>query len=312
MIVSPDNAGERVDVFIASQTNGLSRSRIQKLLTLGHIRVNGEISRASTRLKPGDEVSVTVPEPAPLDLTAEKIALDIVYEDDHIIVINKEAGMVVHPSAGHRSGSLVNALLGSGVKLSGIGGVARPGIVHRLDKETSGLMVVAKNDAAHQSLSDQLKDRSLTRIYIAVVKGTPKRYQGIIETNIGRHKIHRKKMAVLKEGGRKAVTSYKVIEPLKGGALVEVKLGTGRTHQIRVHMKSIHCPVIGDKTYGPKGKTSLIGRQALHAWKLALTHPEDGRKLNFTAPPPEDIVILIRKIGGDPSKCLKQNGIDDA
>ncbi|VAX15139.1 Ribosomal large subunit pseudouridine synthase D [hydrothermal vent metagenome] len=306
MIVSPDNEGERVDVFVASQTSGLSRSRIQKLLTLGHIKVNGKTARASRKLKSGDEVSVTVPEPEPLDMAAEKIALDIVYEDDHIIVINKEAGMVVHPSAGHRSGSLVNALLGHGSKLSGIGGVARPGIVHRLDKETSGLMVVAKSDAAHQSLSDQLKDRSLTRVYIAVVRGTPKRYQGIIETNIGRHKIHRKKMAVLKEGGKKAVTSYKVIEPLKGGSLVEVKLGTGRTHQIRVHLKSIHCPVMGDKTYGPKNvKSYLIGRQALHAWKLVLIHPKDGRELNFTAPPPEDIVALIRKMGGDPSIYLK-------
>ncbi|HEB71036.1 MAG TPA: RluA family pseudouridine synthase [Nitrospirae bacterium] len=305
MIVSPDNEGERVDSFVASQTSGLSRSRIQKLLNQGLVAVNGEKAKASRKLKSGDEVSVTIPEPAPLDMAAEKIALDIVYEDDHIIVINKEAGMVVHPSAGHQSGSLVNALLGYGVKLSGIGGVARPGIVHRLDKETSGLIVVAKNDVAHQSLSDQLKDRSLTRVYIAVVRGILKSGEGIIETNIGRHKIHRKKMAVLEEGGKKAVTFYKVIQPLKGGALVEVKLGTGRTHQIRVHMKSIHCPVMGDKTYGPKNvKSYLINRQALHAWKLALVHPAGGREMNFTAPPPEDIVALIRKTGGDPSIYL--------
>ncbi|VAX24883.1 Ribosomal large subunit pseudouridine synthase D [hydrothermal vent metagenome] len=306
MIVSPDNEGERVDAFVASQTSGLSRSRIQKLLIQGHIKVNGATARASRKLKSGDEVSVTVPEPEPLDMAAEKIALDIVYEDDHIIVVNKEAGMVVHPSAGHQSGSLVNALLGRGVKLSGIGGVARPGIVHRLDKETSGLMVVAKNDVAHQSLSDQLKNRSLTRVYIAVVKGTLKSGEGVIETNIGRHKIHRKKMAVLKEGGKKAMTFYKVVQLLKGGSLVEVKLGTGRTHQIRVHLKSIHCPVVGDKTYGPKNlKGSLINRQALHAWKLVLIHPEDGRELSFTAPPPEDIVTLIRKTGGDPSIYLR-------
>ncbi len=304
MIVSPDDAGGRVDVFVASQMSGLSRSRIQKLISQGHITVNGKTARASIKLKSGDEVSVTVPEPAPLDAVAENIALDIVYEDDHIIVINKPVGMVVHPSAGHPSGSLVNALLGRGSKLSGIGGVARPGIVHRLDKETSGLLVVAKNDAAHQSLSNQLADRSLTRIYIAAVRGTPKPDEGVIDANIGRHKTHRKKMAVLKEGGKKAVTSYKVIQPLKGGALVEVKLDTGRTHQIRVHMKSVNCPVMGDKTYGPKGKSDPINRQALHAWKLALIHPEDGKKLSFTAPLPEDIVNLIRKTGGDPSKYL--------
>lgn len=301
MIVSPDDAGGRVDVFIASQKSGLSRSRIQKLISQGLVAVNGETARASRKLKPGDDVSVTIPELAPLELVAEKIALDIVYEDDHIIVINKPAGMVVHPSAGHPSGSLVNALAGRGVKLSGIGGVARPGIVHRIDKETSGLLVVAKNDVAHQSLSNQLKDRSLTRIYLAAVNGSPKQDQGVIEAQIGRHKVHRKKMAVVKQGGKKAVTSYKVIQALKGGALVEVKLDTGRTHQIRVHMKSIHCPVMGDKTYGPKGKSDPIKRQALHAWKLALIHPENGRKLSFTAPLPEDIVALIRKTGGDPS-----------
>lgn len=304
MIVSSDHAGERVDRFISSQNSELSRSRIQKLLRQGLITVNGKTARPSMKLHAGDVVSVTVPEPEPSDVKAEKISLNVVYEDEDIIVINKPAGMVVHPSAGHKSGSLVNALLGRGSKLSGVGGVARPGIVHRLDKETSGLLVVAKNDAAHQFLSRQLKERAVSRVYIALVSGTPKRDEGIIETNIGRSRSDRKKMAVLNDGGRKAVTSYKVAQRLKGAALMEIHLGTGRTHQIRVHMKSLNHPVLGDKTYGPKGKSKLIDRQALHAWKLKLAHPADGREMSFTAPLPEDIMKLAKSLGGDPSPYL--------
>ncbi len=301
--VLPEQAGERIDRFLAAERADLSRSRIQKLISEGLITINGaSVTKASVKLAEGDEVMITIPEPEPSDLVPEDIPLDIVYEDGDIIVVNKSAGMVVHPSAGHDSGTLVHALLGHGGDLSGVGGVLRPGIVHRLDKDTSGLIVIAKNDNTHRELSGQLQRRELTRIYVAVVKGTPKTAEGTIETGIGRHRRDRKKMAVLEEGGREAVTMYEVAQQLEKHSLLEIKLSTGRTHQIRVHMAHINHPVVGDLTYGRKEKPALIKRQALHAWQLRLVHPVSGEAQQFKAPIPEDMEGLIQKIGGDPTR----------
>ncbi len=304
MIVTAIHEGERLDSFIASVQADLSRSRAQKLIAEGFVKLNGSLARVSSRVKEGDHVSLTVPDPEPLEIRPENIALDVVYEDSDIIVVNKPAGMVVHPGAGNYCGTLVNALVSRCPDLSGIGGVARPGIVHRLDKQTSGLIAVAKNDAAHNSLARQLKDRSMSRKYVAVVKGWPRRNEGVVESNIGRHKTHRKKMAVLKEGGKKAVTLYKVAQRFDSASLLEISLMTGRTHQIRVHMLSINCPVIGDPVYGGKDATFGMPRQALHAWRLSLVLPVSGSRLELKAPAPEDMKALIARLGGDPGPYL--------
>ena len=303
MKVPPDHAGSRLDRFLAESGLGVTRSRARKLIDAGHVTVNGAVAAsASLRLKEGAEVSVAMPEPEDMDTAApEDIPLDVAYEDDEVIVINKPPGMVTHPSAGHRSGTLVNALLAHCGALSCVGGVTRPGIVHRLDKDTSGIIIAAKTDRAHQSLSAQLKDRTLSRTYVAVVRGKPKSTEGIIETSIGRHPVHRKKMAVLKKGGRVAVSSYRVAQELEGASVVEVSLRTGRTHQVRVHMKHIGCPIAGDTVYGRGGGGFPIKRQALHAWRLAFTHPATGRRMELAAPLADDMAGLIRALGGDPS-----------
>jgi len=302
LTVPAGNSGERLDKFLASSELGLSRSRIQKLLEDGHITVNGASVRSSQKLKEGDTVEVIIPPPESLDIEAEDIAIDIVYEDKDIAIINKPAGMVVHPSAGHSSGTLVHALLKHfGDTLSTIGGVIRPGIVHRLDKDTTGLIAVAKNDTAHESLTEQLADRTMSRTYLAVVKGEPRPKQGLIEANIGRHRYQRKKMAALKVGGREAVSKYRVLQGLKNASVVEVKLVTGRTHQVRVHMQSINCPVVGDPVYSRGVGKYSIKRQALHAWKMKLIHPRTEEKMEFTAVIPDDMAKLILEMGGDPS-----------
>ncbi|MDH5510583.1 MAG: RluA family pseudouridine synthase [Nitrospinota bacterium] len=304
VIVPPEAADQRVDMFVASQIKKLSRSRAHALLGEGAILVNGRKVRPSHRLSAGDAVSVIIPPPLPLELEPENIPLDIKYEDDHLLVVNKPAGMVVHPAAGNYTGTLVHALLYILPNLSGVGGVARPGIVHRLDKDTSGLIVVAKTDEAHHGLSERIKERSAGRVYLAIVKGRPGPNEGRIEGNIGRSKTNRKKMKVLAQGGKPASTRFAVEAELEAHTLLRLSLDTGRTHQIRAHMMHINCPVLGDTTYGRKGGKELIGRQALHAWKLSFIHPATGQQMEFTAPLPEDMANAIRALGGDPTPYL--------
>lgn len=289
-------AGERLDVYLAGAGGGLSRSRIQKLIADSLVVVNGKPAKAGYRVQPGDRVELAVPPPLPPEVEPEAIALDILYEDGDVIVINKPRGMVVHPAAGNYRGTLVNALLQHCGDLSGIGGVARPGIVHRLDKDTSGVMIAAKTDRAHLSLAKQIKERSAGRTYLAIVHGDLKADRGEIDAPIGRHPGDRKKMAVLPETGRAALTRFRVRERYGGYTLVECRLATGRTHQIRVHMAYIGHPVVGDPKYGPKTKGFAIAGQALHSAELTFTHPVSGEKLVFSAPPPPDMQKILKQL----------------
>ena len=293
-------AGRRLDKALAALLPELSRSRVQQLLAQGCVSAAGAtITDAARKVKPGESYTLAIPPAEPMQLMASDIALTIVYEDAHLLVINKPAGLTVHPAPGHANDTLVNALLAHcGTTLSGIGGVMRPGIVHRIDKDTSGLLVVAKHDAAHQHLSKQLAERSLKRQYIAIVKGVPKPSTGSIEGNIGRSHTNRKKMAVLKSGGRTARTHYKVEEVFKDAALLRLTLDTGRTHQIRVHLTHIGHPIIGDSVYGGRGKTVDFPRQALHATTLVLIHPETGESMEFHAALPEDMRELVERLRG--------------
>ncbi|MDW7728547.1 MAG: RluA family pseudouridine synthase [Bacillota bacterium] len=283
-------SGKRIDLFLAEQVDQLSRSRAQKLIENELVTVNGITCRDKNyRLQAGEMISYILPTPEEMVANPENIELDIIYEDKDLLVINKERGMVVHPAPGHTGGTLVNALLNHCDDLSGIGGVIRPGIVHRLDKDTSGLLIVAKNDTAHNSLSDQLKDRTLRREYIALVCGRVKSARGKIEAPIGRHPKDRKKMAVV-SGGREAVTRYRVIRNYDNYSLLRLKLETGRTHQIRVHMANLGYPVVGDPIYGPGSYGDLPDQytqpQALHAQKISFIHPRTGTNMEFTAPFP--------------------------
>ncbi|MDR3451073.1 MAG: RluA family pseudouridine synthase [Alphaproteobacteria bacterium] len=307
LVITPDLAGHRLDkalsTLAALQEPGLSRARLQALLSEGQVTLdNTPLASASHKAKEGDVYTLTLPPPEKAEPEAQEIDLNIVYEDDDVIVIDKPAGMVVHPAPGNRDSTLVNALLAHcGATLSGIGGVARPGIVHRLDKDTSGLMVVAKNDVAHQALTKQFADRSLSRTYNAVVWGVPAPPSGSIEASIGRSVKDRKKMAVTAKG-RYALTHYKVIEDLGSAAVVECKLATGRTHQIRVHLAHIKYPVVGDATYGGsrRGKTGVAAqkfpRQALHATALQFIHPRTGKLRKFTSKLPADMRKLIKAL----------------
>lgn len=305
--VPPESAGTRFDKFLADALPNLTRSRQKKLFDDGRILLNGAQVKPSAKVKSGDLVEVEIPSVTPISAQPEDIHLDVVYEDADIIVINKPAGMVVHPAVGHFTGTLVHALLSHcGSSLSGVGGEERPGIVHRIDKDTTGLIAVAKNDEAHRELSRQLAERTLSRTYIAVVKGSPKTPEGVVDANIGRSHGDRKKMATLKTGGRMAVSKYKTLQTLqtvRKSSVLAVSLVTGRTHQIRVHMAHINCPVIGDPDYSRDGKYP-IKRQALHAWKMKLTHPRTGEALEFTAPIPKDMADLIKSLGGDPAPFL--------
>jgi 23S rRNA pseudouridine1911/1915/1917 synthase len=308
-IIEPTESHIRIDLFLAKQPElGLSRAQIQSLLSQGLIRVNGKPVKSSYRIVVGNKIEITVPEPEPLTVESEDIPLDIYYEDDQVIVINKPAGMVVHPAAGIKKGTLVNALLAHCQDLSGIGGVQRPGIVHRLDKGTSGLIMVAKTDFAHHSLSSQLQERSITRKYLALVYGEVEPKEGYIETQIGRHPKDRKKMAVLKDSGRIAGTYYKVSKYYSGFSLLECKLTTGRTHQIRVHLSHLGYPVVGDTTYGNKKTKKLpplfesavkqLNGHALHAQTLGFIHPVTEKYLEFSAPLPaafQQILFSIEK-----------------
>lgn len=286
---------QRLDKFLSDST-GLSRSRIKKLIESGNITVNGAKADPSYKLKTEDKIEINVPEPEKSKLEAENIPLDVIYEDKDILVLNKPRGLTVHPGAGNRSGTLVNALLHHCRNLSIIGGVERPGIVHRLDKDTSGVLIVAKNDKAHQSLSKQFKDRTIEKTYLAIVKGNPKNEEGTISESIGRHPVNRKKMAVSQKG-REAVTHYKVLKRSKDYSLVELKPKTGRTHQIRVHLKHIGYPIVGDPVYGGKKNSTphlnVGNQQLLHAYKIKFTHPTTQKELEFEAPLPQDMLKLM-------------------
>lgn len=293
MTVSPDDEGLRIDQFLAARPEaGLTRSRARRLIDEGRVTAGGRAVKASHKVAAGEAVRLTVPAPEPLRLTGEDIPLDVVHEDADLLVINKPRGMVVHPAAGHDHGTLVNALLEHCRDLSGINDVLRPGIVHRLDRDTTGLLVVAKNDEAHLSLAAQLRDRRLKRRYLAIVSGGLKDERGVIEAPIARHPIDRKRMAVV-EGGRPARTRFTVRERFTRATLVEAELDTGRTHQIRVHLSFIGHPVLGDPVYGPKKKAPFVEGQALHAWSIAFTHPRTGEELTFTAEPPPDFLALL-------------------
>jgi 23S rRNA pseudouridine1911/1915/1917 synthase len=304
-----DQDGERLDVFVARRVDGLTRSRARKLIDEGLVLVEGRAARASHRLEPGQRVSVTVPPAREPSARPEAIALDIIHEDADIIVINKPAGMTVHPAPGHERSTLVNAILahcagaGEGVALSGVGGVLRPGIVHRLDRDTSGVIVVVKNDEAHNALARQLRERSVEKTYLALIEGTPKPAEGVIDAPIARDPKNRQRMAIV-EGGRASQTAYKVLErygsqappPAPGYSLVEVRPKTGRTHQIRVHLAAIGHPIAGDRLYGKPSK--LVPRQFLHAARIAFTHPRTGERVEYAAELPADLGSLLAMLRG--------------
>ena len=284
-----ENAGKRLDQFLHSESPEHSRAFLQKLIADGHVLVNGRAGKPSYRVRDGDAVTVEIPPLRPLAAQAETIPLDVLFEDADLIVINKPAGMVVHPAAGNYSGTLVNALLHHCAgQLAGIGGVERPGIVHRLDKGTSGCIVVAKTDFAHQSLVTQFKSRMTKKIYRALCWGRFARLSDSVHTTIGRSTRDRKKMSATAARGRKAVTDYRVLRQLDDRALVELRIHTGRTHQIRVHIAHIGHPIIGDLTYGRKSEIS-VARPLLHAYKLGFAHPRTGEPLEFIAPIPDDM-----------------------
>ena len=295
LIITENEAGQRADVALAAMLE-LTRSNMQKLLDEGRAVKGTKVIKSNYKLKLGDEIVVTLPEPQPLDVQPENIPLDIIYEDEDVVVVNKARGMVVHPAAGNYSGTLVNALLYHCKNLSGINGVIRPGIVHRLDKDTSGIMICAKNDAAHVSLSEQIQSKTAQRTYLAVVRGNIKTDSGVIETQIARDKDDRKKMAVVKEGGRNAVTEYEVVERFGKYTIVKCKLKTGRTHQIRVHMEYLGYPLVGDPKYSPMKTPFSINGQALHSLALAFDHPRTGERMEFEAKLPEDLHKVVTRL----------------
>ncbi len=289
---------DRLDRYLADRLPDFSRSRIQKLIEQGQVQVNGKICDSKkAELQVGDRIHLTIPDAEPLQLEAQDIPLDILYEDDQLLILNKPAGLVVHPAPGHADGTLVNAILAHCPDLKGIGGVQRPGIVHRLDKDTSGAIAIAKTDIAHQSLQAQFKAKTARRTYLAIVYGAPKTDRGTIDQPVGRHPVDRKKMAVVPEekGGRRAVTHWRVQERLGNYTLMQFDLETGRTHQIRVHSAFIGYPVVGDPIYSAGRSLGVnLSGQALHAWRLRLQHPLLGEWIEAIAPPPPDLVKLLQ------------------
>ena len=296
MYADAENIGERIDKFISDSAEEISRSYAAKLCTDGLVTVNGKALGKNYKIKGGEEISADIPEPEELSLVPENIPLDIVYEDDDVIVINKPQGMVVHPAAGNESGTLVNALLyHCGESLSAINGVIRPGIVHRIDKDTSGLLVAAKNNEAHLKLSEQLKERKALRKYNALVNGNIKEDFGTVNKPIGRSPSDRKKMAIV-QGGREAVTHYSVLERFGRYTLIECVLETGRTHQIRVHMASLGHSIVGDKVYGVKKERFNLNGQLLHARTIGFVHPKTGEMMEFSAPLPDYFEAVLEKL----------------
>ena len=294
LLIDEEARGKRLDVFLADREKELSRSHIQKLIEGGAVLVNGRAVKANYKLRTGDSVEIHVPEAQAWKILPEAIPLDVLYEDEDIIVINKARGMVVHPAAGVSSGTLVNALLHHCKDLSGINGVIRPGIVHRLDKDTSGVMVAAKNDAAHVDLAEQIRLKTAHRIYQALVLGTIAEEKGVIRAPIGRHPTERKKMAVV-PNGKEATTFFRVLERFSSYTFVECRLQTGRTHQIRVHMAYIGHPVLGDPKYGRKSPFAIEG-QALHSCELLLTHPRTKERMRFAADMPQDMKKILHDL----------------
>ncbi|WP_097025787.1 RluA family pseudouridine synthase [Clostridium peptidivorans] len=279
-LITEENKNKRLDTFLAENLEGKSRSFIQGLIEKEEVSVNSNIKKSNYKLRIGDEVQISIPDPTHLNIEPEDIPIDIIYEDSDVIVVNKPQGMVVHPAPGNYEGTLVNALLNHCSDLSGINGVARPGIVHRIDKDTSGILVVAKNDNAHNKLSEQFKEHSITRVYLALVEGIIKEDEGTIDEPLARHPKERIKVAIV-PGGRRAVTHYKVIKRFKEHTLVECKLETGRTHQIRVHMCHIGHPLVGDPVYGYKKQKFNLEGQMLYAQKLGFIHPRTNEYVEF-------------------------------
>ena len=294
MIFASQESGERLDKFLDEMLPDFSRSYLQKLIKGQHVTVQGQIVKPNYRLRAEDEIHIEIPDEIKLDITPEKIPLDILYEDQDLLVINKPKGMVVHPAAGHYSGTLVNALLyHCEGQLSGINGVLRPGIVHRIDRDTTGSLVVCKNDMAHRSLAEQLKEHSINRRYRAIVWGNLKENEGIVDAPIGRHPIDRKKMAINRTNGKRAVTHYRVLKRFSRFTYIECRLETGRTHQIRVHMASLGHPLLGDTVYSTAKSPYTLEGQCLHAMTLGFIHPRTGEYIECTAPLPEYFEHLL-------------------
>ena len=300
LLTTEENAAQRLDAYLAAALESTTRSGAVKLIEGGNVTVNGKAPAKNYKLRGGETVEVTLPDPEPIELVAQDIPLDIVYEDDDVIVVNKPKGLVVHPAPGHPDGTLVNALMyHCGDSLSGIGGELRPGIVHRIDRDTSGLIIAAKNDLAHQGLSAQLQDHTLSRVYRCIVVGNLREDSGTVDAPIGRHSVDRKKMAVVADG-RRAVTHWKVLERWQGYTYVECRLETGRTHQIRVHMAHTGHPILGDTVYGSKKEVKGLQGQCLHAVGLRFIHPRTGEPVELSCPLTEEFEQQLRKLRAKP------------
>ncbi len=298
LILTADQAGERVDIFLSRSIENMTRSSAARLLEEGAVLLCGKPVKKNYKTVPGDELEITLSEPEPVEAIPQNIPLDVVYEDDDVIVINKPVGMVVHPAAGHPDGTLVNALLyHCGKSLSGINGQLRPGIVHRIDRDTSGLIIAAKNDLAHQALADQLQDHSLYREYEAICVGNLKDDAGTVNAPIGRHPTDRKKMAIDHKNGRDAITHYTVLGRYPGYTHIQCRLETGRTHQIRVHMASTGHPLLGDIVYGSKKPYSGLAGQCLHARRLSFVHPRSKERMTIECPLPDWFTQVLTKLG---------------
>ena len=296
-VVTATVAGERVDVLLSRSIENLTRSAAARLLEEGAVFLGGAPVKKNHKTAAGDQFTVTLPEPEPVEAVPQDIPLDVVYEDEHVVVVNKPVGMVVHPAAGHPDGTLVNALLyHCGKSLSGINGQLRPGIVHRIDRDTSGLIIAAKNDPAHQALAAQLQDHSLYREYAAVCVGNLRQDEGTIDAPIGRHRTDRKKMAIDRQSGREAVTHYTVLERYPGFTYLQCRLETGRTHQIRVHLASIGHPLLGDVVYGNKKPWPGLEGQCLHARRLSFVHPATGERVTVECPLPDWFSAVLTKL----------------
>lgn len=296
-LVSPDKAGVRIDMFLKDCKSGWSRSYVQKLLKSGNVSVNQQTIKANYKVNAGDVAEIQIPEAIEPEIVPESMDLDIVYEDEDVILINKPKGMVVHPAPGHYKNTLVNGLMSHCKnELSGINGVLRPGIVHRIDMDTTGILIACKNDMAHNSIAEQLKQHSIVRRYRGIVHGIIKEDQGSINAPIGRHPADRKKMSINERSGRPAVTHYQVLERFRQFTYIECRLETGRTHQIRVHMASIHHPLVGDSVYGPEKCPFKLQGQTLHAGVLGFVHPRTGKYMEFQAALPEYFQELLKKL----------------
>lgn len=294
--INETSVGVRVDVFLSENIEDVSRSQVKKLIEDENITCNNKLIKSNYKLRLNDQIKVVIPEPVELEVTPENIPIDIIYEDEDIVVVNKPKGMVVHPAAGNYTGTLVNALLYACDNLSSINGVIRPGIVHRIDKDTSGILVVAKNDNAHRSLSKQIKEHSMKRCYWALTESVIKQDEGMVDAPIGRHPVERKKMAITEKHSRHAITHFKVLERFSRNTLIEARLETGRTHQIRVHMAHIGYPLVGDPVYGYKKQKFNLQGQALHAKTLGFIHPRTGEYMEFSTEIPEDFQKVLKSL----------------